>query len=351
MNTHVLPDHLHNSNEPKIRPILLEYQNPIMEVPVTPKQLYANAIANDNVTIDSWRNTWLQNIKDNKQRFGSFKDHSAGKLFKLYEHKPCILAGAGPSLKENVHQLKDRGNIPLISCLHNFHIMEDNDAKPDFYVSLDAGEVVLEEVSEGGTLTPDEYWAKTKDRKLLAFIGSSPKLFEKWQGEVYLFNCPIPNIEVMKQITEIERFGCWVSNGGNVLGASLYLARGFFGCGTIAFVGADFSFSYDQKFHAWDSKYDKKLGYVVKATDVFGNKRLSWQSYLNFKGWFEQLSVDSPQIFINCSEGGCLGAFPEGNMIQIQQMRLSRFLFMHRMHEELVDQMVKPEVAEPKILF
>lgn len=351
MNTNVLPDHLHNTNEKKFGKVLLEYQNPINEIPIPTKQLYANAISNDNITIDSWRPTWISNMKANKLKFGNFRDHSAGKLYKIFEHKPCILAGSGPSLAENVHQLKDRGNIPLISCLHNFHIMEDNDAHPEFYVSLDAGEVVLEEISEGGKLSPDEYWAKTKDRKLIAYIGSHPQLFEKWQGEVYLFNAPIPNQELMKQITEIERFGCWVSNGGNVLGASLYLARGFFGCCPIAFVGADFSFSYEHKFHAWDSKYDKNLGYVVKAIDVYGNKRLSWQSYMNFKGWFEQLSVDSPQIFINCSEGGCLGAYPEGNITSIQQMRLARFLFMYRMHEELVDQMVKPEVAEPKILF
>lgn len=351
MSGFVLPEHLHNSASKKYANVLLEYQNQILEIPVPPKQLYANACANDNITMDSWREIWLKNMTENKKRFGSFKDHSAGKLFKHFEFKPCILAGSGPSLSENVHQLKDRGDIPLVSCLHNFHIMEDNDARPDFYVSLDAGEVVLEEVSEGGKESADAYWAKTKDRKLIAYIGSSPKLFEKWQGEVFLFNSPLPNKELMEKIAEIEKFGCWVSNGGNVLGACLYLARGFFGCCPIAFVGADFSFSYDHKFHAWNSKYDKNLGYVVKAVDVFGNKRLTWQSYLNFKGWFEQLAVDSPQIFINCSEGGCLGSFPEGNISAIQQMRLSRFLFMYRMHEELVEQMVRPDVAEPKILF
>lgn len=347
----VLPKSLTNAREPKYAKILLEYQNKIMELPTPPAQLYSQACASDAPTMAHWRDTWLANMRANKKRFGNFKDHSAGQLFKRFEYMPAIIAGAGPSLKDNVSILKDRGRIPLISCLHNFHLMEDNGASPEYYVSLDAGKVVLEEIAEGGSRTAQEYWDMTRDRKLIAYIGSPPELFEKWQGEVYLFNAPLPDAGLMQEIDAIEKFHCYVSNGGNVLGACLYLARGFLGCGVVSFVGADFCFSYENKFHAWDSKYDKDLGYVVKLTDVYGNKRLSWQSYANFKGWFEQLAVTSPQIFINCSEGGCFGSYPEGNAICIQQMKLARFLFMYRNHEEIEDQMITPEAAKPKLLF
>lgn len=346
----VLPEHLHKTNEPKIANVLLEYQNDIPFIPGA-AGLYKQACSNDGVTVDSWREIWLKNMRENKKRFGNFKDHSIGQLHRKFEHRPCIISGSGPSLKENVAILKDRGGIPLVSCLHNFHLMEDMGAKPDFYVTLDAGEIVLEEIHEGGTKTPDEYWEMTKDRTLLAYIGSPPALFEKWKGKVYLFNAPLPNQAVMNEINAIEDFRCFVSNGGNVLGACLYIARGFLGCCPIAFTGADFCFSYDKKFHPWDSKYDKNLGNVIKLVDVYGNKRLSWQSYANFKGWFEHLSVETPQIFINCSEGGCLGSFPEGNTTSIRQMKLGRFLFMYRMHEELEEQSISPETAEKKILF
>lgn len=351
MTSRVLPEHLHKTNEPKYAQILLEYQNKLMELPIPPAQLYQQACSADEPTIKHWRDIWLSNMRANKARFVNFKDHSAGKLFKSFEYKPCIIAGSGPSLKDNVHLFKHRGGIPLVSCLHNFHLMEDNDAKPDFYVSLDAGQIVLEEISEGGSKTAQEYWDMTKDRTLIAYVGSPRELFEKWQGKIYLFNCPLPDNSVMAEVDAIEKFHCYVSNGGNVLGACLYLARGFLGCGPVAFTGADFCFSYDLKFHAWDSKYDKNLGQVIKLVDVYGNKRLSWQSYANFKGWFEQLSVSSPQMFFNCSEGGCFGAFPEGNVVSITQMKLARFLFMFRNHEEIEDQMVTPEAAEPKLLF
>lgn len=347
----VLPDRLHTTKEVKTAQIFLEYQNKIMELPIPPQQLYSNAAGSDAPTMAFWRETWLKNIRENKKRFGAFRDHSAGKLFKCFEHKPCIIAGAGPSLKDNGKDLLHRGSIPLVSCLHNFHFMEDIGAAPEFYVSLDAGEVVLEEIAEGGEKSAQAYWDKTKDRTLIAYIGSSPRLFEKWQGKIYLFNAPLPDVNLMNEVNEIERFGCYVSNGGNVLGACLYVARGFFGCCPIAFVGADFCFSYEHKFHPWDSKYDKNLGTVIKLVDVYGNKRLSWQSYANFKGWFEQLAVTSPQMFVNCSEGGCFGSYPEGNFVDIHQMKLIRFLFMYRMHEELSDQMTTPEVSENKILF
>ncbi len=330
--------------------VLLEYQNYIETPPVAPKSLYGQACSNDETTIDSWRQTWIANVRANHKKFGSFKDRSVGKFYHLYKNKPCIVAGAGPSLKYNGHQLKDRGEIGLISCLHNFHFFEDNDVHVDFYVTLDAGEVTIEEVSEGGTKSEAEYWAATKKHKLLAYIGTSPRLLEKWQGEVYFFNCPVPDPEFTKVTEDLEKFHCYVSNGGNVLGACMYIAKGFMGANPIAFVGADFAFSYKNKFHAWDSKYDKKLGYVVKAIDVFGNKVLTWQSYANFKAWFDYVAINVPGFWVNCTEGGTFGAYPEGNIMAIRQMELENFLRMYQLSEELRDQAENPETAIKKIL-
>ena len=331
--------------------IILDFQNYIEAPPVAPKQLYSQACSSDGVTIDSWRKIWLDNIAANKKKFGSFKDHSLGKLHGTRPLQPAIIAGAGPSLKVNGHLLKDRGNMTLVSCLHNYHYFEDQGITPDFYVTLDAGPVVLEEVSEGGTKSEQEYWDSTKNKKLLAFIGTDPRLFEKWQGEVYFFNAPVPEQAYLDELAKIEEFHTYVSNGGNVLGACLYIAKGFLGCNPIAFVGADFAFGYDRKFHAWDSKYYKDLGYVLKAIDVYGNKVLTWQSYANFKAWFDYVALKVPGLWINCTEGGTLGAYPDGNLMAIKQMELSQFLEMYRMHEGLRRQSVEPEINDRMILF
>jgi hypothetical protein len=331
--------------------ILLEFQNYIETPPIAPQHLYSSACSNDNITINSWRETWLKNIRANKARFGSFKDHGLGKLFGILKHKPAIIAGSGPSLKVNGHKLKDRNDVTLLSCLHNFHFFEDNEIPVDYYVSLDAGPVVLEEISEGGSKSEDEYWALTKGKKLIAYIGSDPRLFEKWQGEVYFFNAPIPEKTFMEELKTIESFNTYVSNGGNVLGACLYIAKGIMGANPIAFVGADFSFSYEKKFHAWDSKYDKSLGVVIKMCDVYGNKVLSWQSYANFKNWFDWVAIQVPGLYINCSEGGTFGAYSDGNIMAVRQMELSNFIGMYRMHEELKEQCENPELTHNKILF
>lgn len=331
--------------------VLLEFQNYIESPPVAPKQLYGQAASNDGVTIDHWRKTWIDNVRANKAKFGSFASQGLGKLFGEFKNRPVVIAGSGPSLKVNGHLLKDRGGLGLVSCLHNFHFFEDRDVAVDYYVTLDAGDITVEEVSEGGANPPEWYWERTKGRKLIAFIGSSPKLLEKWQGEIYFFNAPVPDPEYMKAVEEIEPFFTYVSNGGNVLGACLYISKGILGANPIVFVGADFAFGYDKKFHAWESKYDVNLGMVMKAVDVYGNKVLTWQSYANFKSWFDYVACVVPGIYINCTEGGTFGAYPDGNLMAIKQMELEAAIKMFDLSEVLRAQCERPGEKTQTILF
>lgn len=329
----------------------LEYQPYIDYAPMTPKQLHSEACSNDETTINSWRDIWLKNVEYNQKHYGPFSDRSIGKLFGYAEHKPCILIGSGPSLKINAHELKNKDKLTSLSCLHNFHFLEDIECPADFYVTLDAGDVTVEEVYEGGKKTPDEYWALTKNRKLIAFMGTSPKLLEKWQGEIYFFNAPIPDEELMKAFDSFEVFNTYVSNGGNVLGACLYIAKAYFGASVVAFIGADFSFSYDKKFHSWDSKYDKKLGYTIPARDVFGLPVKTWRSYHNFKGWFEYISLTVPGVYYNCTEGGTLGAYNEGNIRSIHQLPLKEFIRQCNIFKEIKEQAEDPKTKVKKLLF
>lgn len=331
--------------------IILEYQPYIDYAPIAPKALNAQACQNDEITISSWRPTWEKNVKMNHEKFGSFADNSIGKFYGFAHQKPVIIAGSGPSLKVNAVELKNRKDITLVSCLHNFHFLEDIGAPADFYVSLDAGEVVIEEVYEGGSKSEDEYWKLTKDRKLLCYIGTSPRLLEKWQGEIYFFNAPVPDKDFIDYCDNIELFNTYVSTGGNVLGACLYIARAYLGASIVGFVGADFCFSYEKKFHGWDSKYDKKLGNVLRVKDVFGNSVYTWQSYNNFKGWFDYIALTIPGIYYNCSEGGTFGAYTEGNIRAVYQLPLNDFIRQMTMYSEIEEQAKNPKVQEKKLLF
>lgn len=312
---------------------------PYIEAPPQSREdMYKQACSNDGVTIQTWRQTWLNQIKANHDRFKSFQDKSIGQFYGLHAHKPAIVIGSGPSLKENVKYLKDTKGIPKVSCLHNFHYLIDNDIDVDFYVNLDAGPVTIEEISEGGSKPHEYYVDKTKGKKLLTFTGAHPHLLDSWKGEIYFFCCPIPDKSLLDEIKEIENFCMHVSSGGNVLGAATYIAKCILGCNPIAFVGADFSFSYTRNFHAWESKYDKKLGNCLRAPNIFGHQVLTWGSYYNFKIWFDWVSYTVPGLWINCTEGGLMGAYPEGNIRSIRQMQLLPFLEMYSIHEKLKDQ-------------
>ena len=137
-----------------------------------------------------------------------------------------------------------------------------------------------------------------------------------------------------------------------MFGACLYVAKGILGSPTTIFVGADFSFDPgDAKFHSWSSKYDANVGNCVPIYDVFGHKVKTWPSYMNFKYWFDWVTIQVPGVYINCSEGGCLGSYAEGNLFTIRQMDLEPCLDMFNMSKHLQDQCINPETAEKKILF
>tara|TARA_R110000868_G_scaffold62962_3_gene189969 strand:- start:20790 stop:21050 length:261 start_codon:yes stop_codon:yes gene_type:complete len=85
--------------------------------------------------------------------------------------------------------------------------------------------------------------------------------------------------------------------------------------------------------------------------DIYGNKVLSWQSYNNFKAWFDQVCMDVPGIWINCSEGGTLGAYFEGNIMAIKQMTLASFLDMYEMSRHLLPQAQSASSGSKAILF
>lgn len=331
--------------------IILEYQNLISQAPVRPQQLLQQASSCDGATVSAWKPTWIAQARANKERFGSFADHSIGQLHGAHQYMPAIVAGSGPSLAGNVEQLKNRGKILLISCLHNFHFLEDRGVKADYYVSLDAGPVVLEEVSEGGKLSPDEYWERTAGHTLLAYIGTHPELLKKWKGKILFFNCPIPDHSTRDEIEKIEKFNACVGTGGNVLGACLYIAKAIFGCFDVAFVGADFCFSYQHKFHGWDSKYDKEVGQCIPLTDVYGIKRKTWPTYANFKAWFDWVASTIPGTYFNCSEGGCLGSYPEGNIAAFRYLDLSVFLEWFHMNRHTKAHFDDPTTSNVTMLF
>lgn len=310
----------------------LVYQPIIEGPPPSQGNLFQRACAGDAPTIDKWKDIWINHTKAAKERFKSFDEFSVGKLYGLNRMKPAIICGSGPSLKHSIEALKANSQsenpIMNISCLHNFGYFEDEGFHADFYLTLDSGEIVIKDVFESRKNLPGYYWEKTKGKKLLATVATDPKLFDLWQGDIYLFNVMIPDLDIHTQLQAIEKFTHYISCGGNALGGCLYIAKAVFSSDTIHLVGADFCFDYDNTFHSYKTHYDTVGGYQLWP-DVFGNMRKTWPSYLNFKFWFDHIACTVPGRYVNCSEG-TLGAYREGNIRQFQYMSLKDALIPYQ---------------------
>jgi len=330
--------------------MVLNLQNIIDMPPEEPKSLYAASCAGDDITVKTWESTWKQYCKVNAESSNKF-ENTVMSIAGSEDKKPVIVALSGPSLKKNYMYLKDhetpdiqgniqkfhgRGDTKIVSCFHNFNFFEDNDimTKDDFYVTLDSGEICLKELYEGGAHDPEWYWDRTADRTLVAYTGTSPELIKRWKGKILWFTTA-PQSESLsvfyKDYIDYEKIPCF-NVGGTVAGAALYMARAILGGSIMIFIGADFCFSYNHKFHAWDSNYDMKFSGVIPWVDIYGNRVWTWPSYLGFKKWFDFQACGglggNQHLFINCSEGGCFGSYPNGNIKQVMQMELKTAMHM-----------------------
>ncbi len=336
-------ERLNKTLEFSIEPSDMCYQGTLDTPPMNNAQLYGQACSSDTITIESFIDQWLEHLKYITDKY-DVKANSVMQDFGKWGYKPMVCAGSGPSLKKNAMLLKNRDQVGLVSCLHNFGYLEDLECPADYYVTLDSQDITIEETLQGGKKNEAHYWSLTKDRTLVACLVANPKLLEKWRGRILFYNTVIPDQRYVEQIEKIA-FNCYFNTGGNALGAAYYMARAISGANPIALIGADFSFSPKKKFHSWDSPYDKMFSGVIPVTDIFGNRVFTWQSYYNFAKWFEFIALGGrgghPSLFYNCTEGGILGAYPNGNIKQIIQMPLSHFLHSydhHKSQKEMQDQ-------------
>lgn len=363
-----------NQNGIPLIPMIRQLQKTIDYLPVSLENLWKQACSGDQVTNTSWKPKWNKALDNNEKKY-DFSGKSCMEFYRSEAYKPIILAGSGPSLKYNAKYLKEtylnqtnlatgkteevlsggRKDIKIVSCLHNFSYFEDNEymTSDDFYCNLDAGPITISELSEGGRNSESWYWDRTKERKLITTVLACPELLDRWQGEIYFYktgSSVIDNYSKRVDPSKIPTF----SVGGNVLGASLYFAKAILGAGPIIFIGADFCFSYDHKFHGWDSQYDSQFRGVIPVTDIFGNRVFTWPSYFNFKCFFDFISAGgmgkNPQLFINATEGGLLGAYPEGNIRQIHQISLKEALHIFTMHTKLPN-LLKNSNKQEIVLF
>lgn len=328
----------------QMRMLGIMFQAYIEQPPQSKEDMFSFATRNDTATINHFGEIWKSQLTQNAKEF-NITQCTAFEENGKQAYKPVIIAGAGPSLSKNINVLKEmRGDICLVSCLRNFAYFEDNGIKADYYVNLDAGEVTASEWCKNGKMNPEYYIKLSKDRVLVSPVVGHPLLHRQWLGEKKWFNIPTNIHEYVELSKKVLKKDLYFNVGGNVLGACLYFAQAVLGAGSIIFIGADFSNSYQNKFYHSNAESvlePDKFGTqnMMRVPDVFGVPVWTVPSYYGFKQWFDFICMGGKSgvkcRYINCTEGGILGSYKEGNIRAIEQCDLETVLRDFNYHKHL----------------
>jgi hypothetical protein len=246
---------------------------------------------------------WCHNFKENSKKY-DFNEFSAMKV-KNTEKGSAYIIGASPSLKDDIEDLKGRETI--IASSHALKFLLNNGVTPKYVVEADPMIDQAEYLNIGKT-----------DITLLTTVIAHPKVLDVWKGKVLFFcNAEIPEAENVEAI---------VSPVGNVVNTAYLLATAM-GFNRVVFVGnslANNFLSKDVTLHA-DGSEDKSRvkDRDMLTVDIHGCGIMTNPMMYAYKCWLDQASIEFKDIeHINVS-GGILGAYYEGNLSTIKQMKLS----------------------------
>ena len=239
---------------------------------------------------------------------------------------PVVLIVAGPSIDKNLHYLKNYQDNCIIICADVvlFKLIEHN-IKPDFVVNIDPSDSIV------------RFWdfLDTSDLTLVCPTTSSPKVYETWKGNFFIYNQTdiknLPKNEVLKKINKINKN--WGSFYNRLfVGATMTQLAELLKPSSIILIGYDFAFS-DEKaycdgfldikiYHLEDpvgsdahTKMINKLksDEIKKEVEIYVSKDQPsvWTSNtLNlYKKTYAEYAKKLPYKIINSTEGGILTEF------------------------------------------
>ena len=238
--------------------------------------------------INQWRNLAVNSIR-------------VDFLSQLAKELPVIIVAAGPSLKNNIHLLKDIGNRAIIISVGSAtRILHNHGIVPHLRAALDGG--ALEE-KVFADIDGDEcplLYSPTMYFETLKSYGKNLIQFNTYRA-----NPLLGLIYRMYNISFVE-----TSTGSSVANTIVFLWLAL-GCKKIILMGQDLCFTGDKMYAqgSWTSKeLDEEIvsaSNKVKVLDMYGKEVYTEPVYLTMKKIFEDITIWHKNCeFINATEGG-----------------------------------------------
>lgn len=306
---------------------------PVITMPEQIRDGMLKSFADTNNEIErNWRNIWIPNIKANTKFIGDFSRYGYYNICGTKEGRTAYLVGGGPSLRHNITDLKKTKDADIWTSAHTLKYLVKNGIRPDYTVVLDGKDRQAEWLDIG-----DE----SKGMNLLMDIHCTPKIFNVWKGPMIFFrSTAMAEDAFTREQYAITDFDHVALSGGNVITSAYYMIMRM-GYKRVVFVGNDLANDVnDVRIHYADGSVDdgmidrmesEKEGKSYQdpfrdssiECDIQGLGVWSRGRMFNYKYWLDLRSQENTGIeHINATEAGILGAYPEGNIKSIKQMRL-----------------------------
>jgi len=231
---------------------------------------------------------WTANILTNSQKISEASNFQG--LIGKFSGIPGVLISAGPSLRKNIHLLKEiKDKAVLMAAGSAIAILEEYGITPHFMVGIDGSD--LEAELHRKVKSNDIYFIYTNQ----IAVGS----VESYMGPKFLMNYTADNFtsEFIKFANIKSEYVLSGPSVANTCGDLLFKM----GCNPIILVGQDLAFT--GKYVDGANDNDPSL---VLEKDVFGEPIYTNTAFLAMRNWFEsyfEKVKDNVEIY-NVTEGG-----------------------------------------------
>lgn len=279
------------------------------------------------------------------------KHRGVSQIKDLFKGKPAISVNTGPSLKKNIHLLKEiQDNVIIIAVAQSLRILMAYGITPDFICTVDYGEVNYEHFK--GIMHSQV--------PLVALNRVYADIIKEYSGPKFICSTPTPGFD---DITSILQEKGNIEQGGSVSHMNLGLAI-HLGCNPIGVIGQDFAYNdgieddetlnshinqVDAGGHVvvengllrWKiddprsllKKQDHVMGYPVNVDGYYGKPVITNIGLQSFITSFERIIENKENEFYQWTEGG---ADLKGTKKETLQRAIDRGVFKDKIDKSVL---------------